>query len=98
MLELEREEHIGPVIERTLKRLKLWQRLRETDAVQLFREAVGEEIAKQAEAVGIEKGRLIVKVPSAVWRQELQFRQKEIVEALNEALGSKVVREIYFTR
>jgi len=95
---MERGEHIGPVIERTLKRLRLWQRLRETDAVQLFREAVGEEIARQAQAVGIDNGKLTVRVPSAVWRQELQFRQKEIAAALNEALGSNVVREIFFTR
>ena len=92
-----RDEHIGSVIERTLKRLRLWQRLRETDAVQVFSEAVGEEVAKQAQAVGIDNGKLIVKVPSAVWRQELQFRQREIVEALNAALGSKMVREIFFT-
>lgn len=95
---MEREEHIGSVIERTLKRLRLWQRLRETDAVQVFQKAVGEEIARQAEAVGIENGKLTVRVPSAVWRQELQFRQKEILSALNEALGSRVVREIFFTR
>ena len=93
-----RDEHVGSVIERTLKRLKLWQRLRESDAVQVFSEAVGEEVARHAEAVSINNGKLIVRVPSAVWRQELQFRQREIVEALNAALGSKMVREIFFTR
>jgi predicted nucleic acid-binding Zn ribbon protein len=93
-----RDEHVGSVIERTLKRLKLWQRLRESDAVQVFSEAVGEVVAKQAEAVSIDNGKLIVRVPSATWRQHLRFEQQEMIDNVNAKLGSNVVREIFFTR
>jgi predicted nucleic acid-binding Zn ribbon protein len=94
---IRRSERIREVLDRELRRLGIWQRLRETDAVAVFAEAVGDEIAKQARAVSIADGRLVIKVPSPVWRQELTFRRRELAEAVNRALGAKVVREIFLT-
>ncbi len=92
-----RAEKIKDVLSRTLAQLGLEQRLRESEAVRLFAEVVGEKIAAKAQAVSINAGILQVRVPSSAWRQELNFGKAEIIEKLNAALGIAVVNDIYFT-
>jgi predicted nucleic acid-binding Zn ribbon protein len=92
-----RAEKIKDVLSRTLANLGLEQRLRESEAVRVFAEVVGEKIAAKAQAVSINSGVLQVRVPSSAWRQELNFGKAEIIEKLNAALGTAVVNDIYFT-
>ncbi|MCK4858131.1 MAG: DUF721 domain-containing protein [candidate division Zixibacteria bacterium] len=90
-------EPIETVLSRTIERLRLSRRLREADAVRIFKEVVGAEIAQQAEAVKIVNGKLYVRVESPTWRQELDYRKVEIAALLNQALGETVVSEVFFT-
>ncbi len=92
-----RAEKIKDVLSRTLAQLGLEQRLRESEAVRVFAEVVGEKVAAKAQAVSINAGVLQVRVPSSAWRQELNFGKAEIIEKLNAALGAAVVSDIYFT-
>lgn len=92
-----RAENIKTIMSRTLTNLGLDQRLRESEAVRVFAEVVGEKIAQKAQAVSINAGVLQVRVPSSAWRQELNFGKAEIIERLNAALGAAVVTDIYFT-
>ena len=87
---------IRSALERTLERLGISKQLKETNAVLLFRDTVGKEIAERAKAVGIENGKLFVQVSSPVWRQELTYQKEEIIAALNRGLGENIVREIQF--
>jgi predicted nucleic acid-binding Zn ribbon protein len=88
---------IKTALESTIKRLGISRQLKETNAVLVFHEVVGEEIAQRAKAVGIDNGRLFVQVSSPVWRQELTYQKEEIIAALNHKLGEEIVREIQFT-
>jgi predicted nucleic acid-binding Zn ribbon protein len=93
---IQRAQRIQDVLQRVIGQLGLARRLHETDAVAKFAEIVGESLADKAEAVSIENGRLVVRVPSPTWRQELSYRREEIAKALNETLGEEVVREVFF--
>ena len=91
-----RAEKIQDILERTLQQLGLAERMKEADVVRRFSEVVGGDIATRAEAVSIRDGKLVVKVASPVWRQELNYSKQEIIDALNRALSDNIVTDIHF--
>jgi predicted nucleic acid-binding Zn ribbon protein len=72
------------------------QALEESEAVRRWPEAVGDVIAKHAEAVSVRAGVLRVRVDHPIWRSELQFRKRQILEKLNSGLNRKI-EEIFIT-
>ena len=91
-----RAEKIQDILERMLQQLGLAERMKEADVVRRFSEVVGGDIATRAEAVSIRDGKLVVKVASPVWRQELNYSKQEIIDALNRALSDNIVTDIHF--
>jgi len=91
-----RAEKIQDILDRTLQQLGLAERMKEADVVRRFGEIVGGDIAARAEAVSIREGKLVVKVASPVWRQELNYSKQEIIDALNRALSDNIVTDIHF--
>jgi predicted nucleic acid-binding Zn ribbon protein len=91
-----RAEKIQDILDRTLHQLGLAERMKEADVVRRFGEIVGGDIAARAEAVSIREGKLVVKVASPVWRQELNYSKQEIIDALNRALSDNIVTDIHF--
>ncbi len=91
-----RAEKIQDILDRTLQQLGLAERMKEADVVRRFGEIVGGDIAARAEAVSIREGKLVVKVASPVWRQELNYSKQEIIDALNRALSDSIVTDIHF--
>jgi predicted nucleic acid-binding Zn ribbon protein len=91
-----RAEKIQDILDRTLQQLGLAERMKEADVVRRFGEIVGGDIAARAEAVSIRDGKLVVKVASPVWRQELNYSKQEIIDALNRALSDNIVTDIHF--
>lgn len=65
-------------------------------AVDVWKEMVGETVASETFVERLSEGRLFVRVTSAVWRTELNFRKRELAERINLALGRQAVREIVF--
>ena len=72
------------------------QALEESEAVKRWPDAVGEVIAKHAEAVSVRAGVLRVRVDHPIWRSELQFRKRQILEKLNAGLTRKI-EDIFFS-
>lgn len=87
---------IGEVLERSLSRLDLSRRLDEYGVWPIWRDVVGEAIARNAQPEKIRNGTLFVKVSSPVWMQELQFMKEMIAEKLNHRLPGEVVKNIFF--
>ncbi|MGH2568535.1 MAG: DUF721 domain-containing protein [Bacteroidota bacterium] len=71
-------------------------KLQQYEAVTGWAAIVGAHIAKETEALKIEKGVLIVRVRTSVWRNELNMRKREIVSKLNQAIGSEAIKDIRF--
>jgi predicted nucleic acid-binding Zn ribbon protein len=87
---------IGEVLEKSLSRLDLSRRLDEYGVWPIWRDVVGEAIARNAQPEKIRHGTLFVKVSSPVWMQELQFMKEMIAEKLNHRLPGEVVKNIFF--
>lgn len=63
---------------------------------EVWEEAVGPAIAKNAQPSWIKNRRLRVSVSNSVWLQELEFAEEDIKEKLNRMLKREAVREITF--
>jgi predicted nucleic acid-binding Zn ribbon protein len=62
-----------------------------------WREAVGEQVAAEAEPVSERDGEVTVACRSATWAQELDLLSEELLARLNEALSGPRIRAIRFT-
>ena len=79
------------LLEAAVEDLGIDQKLVECRARMAWEEAVGPSLAKHTSPLRLSKGYLEVAVPSAVWRTQLNFMQRDIAARINELLGGKVV-------
>ena len=73
----------------------LGTRLRESAIWRVWDQAVGQPIASKARPAAFREGTLTVIVSSAPWMQQLGFLKRQMIEAVNKALGEELVTEIY---
>lgn len=71
-----------------LKRIRnhnpaLGNRLKEAETLTYWESAVGPQIAKHTRIVRIQEGVLWVEVDHPIWKTELHFRKRQILDALN---------------
>ena len=64
----------------------LRKRLEESKAMNRWAQAVGPQIAQHAKAFKVKDSTLWVRVDHPLWRSELQFRKKQILQKLNADL------------
>jgi predicted nucleic acid-binding Zn ribbon protein len=89
-------ESFGAVLDQSLKRLELAQRLDEYRIWPIWNDVVGKTIARNAQPEKIRNGTLFVKVTSPVWMQQLQFMKEMIADKLNQRLNCEAVKNIFF--
>ena len=87
---------LGDAISGLLKDYGLDKAVRLHRATFLWAETVGPVIANHSRAVGIKGHTLLVKAGSPTWRNEIAFQKDEIIHAINEKIGSQLVKDILF--
>ncbi|MEW6755441.1 MAG: DUF721 domain-containing protein [Candidatus Latescibacterota bacterium] len=85
---------LAGLLQAALAGLGVARKLAETRALLAWEEVVGPVLAQRARALRVQHGRLEVAVPSAAWRTQLSFMQKDILERLNQAAGEVVIAEL----
>ena len=88
------QQSIGVVIRKLLKNQKLEGRLQELDVLNFCEEVLGKKLMKYISDLSFRKGRLVIKVKSAVVRNELSFQKSEILKKINENAANEIVKEI----
>lgn len=88
------QQSIGAVIRKLLKNQKLEGRLKELDVLKLSEELLGENLMKYINDLSVKNGTLIIKVKSAVVRNELSYQKSEIIKKINEQVGNEILKEI----
>jgi len=80
--------------------LGLDSKMSELKVMEIWKECVGDTIAKFSTPVEIKRNKLLVVVENAVWRYELSMKKKEIIDALNSHLvkvdNKKLIKDIVF--
>ena len=71
-------------------------KMQELQILNIWKECVGEAIAKYSSPLEIKKGKLFVRVENAAWRYELSLKKAQIIDKLNESFKKKLIRDIIF--
>jgi predicted nucleic acid-binding Zn ribbon protein len=90
-------EPVAKVLGVLLEELGLGKKLRQYEAVRIWQDVVGEQIARVAIPTKIINGTLIVKVEKSTWRNELSLLKREIIAKINAALKEEIVKDIKFS-
>ena len=89
-------KHLKKAIEEAIDSTGIKSALSQEAAVVLWGSIVGEAVSSVTKAERVESGTLIVKVETAVWRQELHMQKEEIINKVNKKIGTRAIREIRF--
>jgi len=85
-------------LEESLKKLiseyNLEKTVQQSSVFEKWDEVVGSRLKEVSKPVKIEHGKLMVKVESAAWRNEIQYLLPQIKRNLNEKIGSETVKKI----
>ncbi|TYO96067.1 uncharacterized protein DUF721 [Geothermobacter ehrlichii] len=73
-------------------------KLRQYRAWQVWERVVGPQIARHARPLRIRDSVLEVRVDQPVWMQQLRMMAPQILQRLNQALGEKLITDIYWRR
>ncbi len=65
-------------------------------AITLWSVIVGDVVSGVTKAENVESGTLVVKVKTAVWRQELHMQKEKMIKKINKKIGTKAIRDIRF--
>jgi predicted nucleic acid-binding Zn ribbon protein len=87
---------LGQSIASLLKQYGLEEAVQLHRAVMLWEEAVGSTVAENCQALEIKGNTLYLRAKSAVWRNEIAFQKENILKALNDLIGSTMVKDIRF--
>ena len=89
-------KRLKQAIEEAIDSTGIKSALSQEAAVVLWGSVVGEAVSSVTKAERVESGVLIVKVETAVWRQELHMQKEEIINKVNKKIGTRAIREIRF--
>lgn len=87
---------IKSAVEKMLKDLHLGKTLLQYKVMEEWGTLVGERIARVTNPERVIDGKLVVKVRSSAWRNELTFMKSEIIKKINETLKEEIITDIIF--
>lgn len=89
-------DQLGTLLRQAVNLLPQRQELKESLALALWEQAVGEALAKNTKPLRLYRSTLIVIVPSQAWRKELHLMRTEIVTKINENAGFRLIHDVEF--
>ena len=89
-------EKLKSAIKKAVHNAGVEKALKQESAVFLWGEIVGQTVSSVTRVKKVDKGVLTVKTESSTWRNELHMQKKEIIDKINNKIGSKAIREIRF--
>ncbi len=89
-------EHIARALKKFIKKQGIEKEIHQQKAIDVWAEAVGKKIKEQTEPVDVRFGVLTVRTSSPVWRQELQFHKKSIIDSINKRLKKTTIKDVRF--
>ncbi len=87
---------IRSVVEQVIKELQLSRTLLQYKVLEEWGTLVGDRIAQVTTVERVVDGKLVVKVKSSVWRNELTFMKGEIITRINGRFNEEIITDIIF--
>lgn len=95
-MERRKEEKVGDIVMRFLRQSQLEQPLNEYRAIQAWGKIAGFAAERSTQKLYIYNQKLFVHLRSAVLRNELLMRRSELVQKINNSVGTQVITDITF--
>ena len=89
-------KHLKKVIERAISDAGIKYALDQETALGLWSVIVGNVVSKVTKVEKVDSGTMFIRVDSSVWRQELHMQKEELVNKINNKVGTKAIRDIRF--
>ena len=90
------EERISEILDGSLRALGVRGRVREEQLRAALAGVVGPALAPLCRALSLERGTLLIATTSGALAHQLQMESPRIIDALNVAVGTTVVRRLRF--
>ncbi len=90
-------EPLGAILQKLLRKLDVPHKRADSRIVDLWKQAVGPQIASRTIPENLKRGSLHVLVATPVWLHQLQFLKEEIIVKLNELSGQDEFRRLFFS-
>lgn len=87
---------VRDILPGTLRALGIARRTREAQALLLWRDVVGPELAAETQALHLRGTTLWVRASSAALAHQLHIEKSQLVVRLNQRIGSAAIRDIRF--
>jgi hypothetical protein len=88
------EISIGEALQLFLSKSKLRTGIQAVQITDVWEKLMGKTIAKYTDKIQIIGSTLFITTQVAPLRNELMFQKENIIERVNETLGSKVIKEV----
>jgi hypothetical protein len=90
-------EILGEILHKILKKRNIPHASTDRHLLNIWRRAVGPQIAAQTHPDTLKRGSLFVRVSAPVWLHQLQFMKEEILGKINELSLKEEVRNLFLT-
>lgn len=90
-------EQLGDILHKILKKMDVPHKRTDRRLVDLWRRAVGDQIASRTIPETLKRGSLHVLVSSPAWLHQLQYLKEDILLKLNELSGNEPIRRLFFS-
>jgi predicted nucleic acid-binding Zn ribbon protein len=87
---------LGDALPHALRSLGIARRTREAQALWLWPQLLGPYLSQESRALRLSGGTLWVTATSTALAHQLSLERGRLTDALNQAIGARVVREIRF--
>ena len=89
-------QRLGDAINDAIKQLGIQKKLDQARVLEAWQVIAGRAINEVTESVWIDREKLIVKLSSAVWRQELHLQRAAWLKRLHSVAENDLIKEIVF--
>jgi hypothetical protein len=90
-------EMLGEILQKILKKRNIPHTSKDRHLIEIWKKAVGPQVALQTHADTLKRGTLFIRVSAPVWMHQLQFLKEEILERLKQISGSDEIRSLQFS-
>ncbi|NJK96062.1 MAG: DUF721 domain-containing protein [Bacteroidetes bacterium] len=87
-------QNIKDVVDLILDQLQIKQKLKEVEAIRVWKEMMGKTVARHLGNVTIHRRVMFIRLTSSIVRAELNMMRSAMVKAVNDRVGESVIDDM----
>lgn len=87
-------QNIREVVDQLLDQLQIKQKMKEVEAIRVWKEMMGKTVARHLGEVTIHRRVMFVRLNSSIVRAELNLMRSAMVKAVNDRVGESVIDDM----